>query len=533
VSAQDDRQGGSPGKHRRPSESERIVTSMLEVINRAPNNASAEQSSEEFPRPRAGLFHTLANEAWARVPVGDHVECHAVRSDEFVALLERNYYHRTGDTPARAELAAAVRRFDAQARFDCPIEEVSLRLAGDQRAIIIDLGDDRWRSVAVTASGIHVLDYHPVAFRRSASMLPLPEPNPNRCDLTPLRALHSTFDRDENWALTLAWMLGCYRPWGSYAVYSVTGEANSGKSSMARVITSIVDPAQTALRSLPNNRRDLTAASRHAQVLSFDNVSAVPGWCSDYLCRLSTRAAEAERRYFTNSGEHFIKIGCPVLLTSIPAVVTAEDLRDRTLVVNFDHLPDEIRQTDMSLARWIKDQGPALFGGLLVALKTGLGRLPSVVPSRKTRMLDHQEWALACAPALGLSEATMTAAHVDNRDRGAVDAVVDSPLGASLIELLEDVPLWEGTAGSLLRVLEGRVPTNERRGQAWLRSPRALSSALRRLATDLRRTGMRIVFDRRGHAHARIISITRGGRPSAPSASAAGPGESKGSPDVN
>jgi hypothetical protein len=103
----------------------------------------------------------------------------------------------------------------------------------------------------------------------------------------------------------------------------------------------------------------------------------------------------------------------------------------------------------------------------------------------------------------------MTAAHIENRDRSAVDSVLDSPVGMALEMLLDKAPRWEGIARDLLMKLEAFLSTGERRDDSWPRTPRGLGGALRRLQPSLRRMGILLRFERCGHGHRRVITIER------------------------
>lgn len=46
---------------------------------------------------------------------------------------------------------------------------VHIRVSGDSGAIYIDLGDEQWRAIRITADGWEVLAQHPVRFRLPAA----------------------------------------------------------------------------------------------------------------------------------------------------------------------------------------------------------------------------------------------------------------------------------------------------------------------------------------------------------------------------
>jgi len=52
---------------------------------------------------------------------------------------------------------------------------------------------------------------------------------------------------------------------------------------------------------MPREDRDLFIAAVNGWVLAFDNVSALPDWISDTLCRLSTGGGFATRQLYSDS----------------------------------------------------------------------------------------------------------------------------------------------------------------------------------------------------------------------------------------
>ena len=55
-------------------------------------------------------------------------------------------------------------------------------------------------------------------------------------------------------------------------------------------------PNTAPLRALPREDRDLFIAASNGHVLAFDNVSGLPAWISDTLCRLATGGGFAVRQ---------------------------------------------------------------------------------------------------------------------------------------------------------------------------------------------------------------------------------------------
>ena len=124
----------------------------------------------------ARLFHATDGTGFADLIIDNHRETWPLRSKRFQAWLRQQYYERTWGAPSPAALNAALNVLEAQAQFDGPQRKVSVRLAGQDGLIYLDLADEFWRCVEIGANGWRIADDPPVRFRRSAGMQPLPLP---------------------------------------------------------------------------------------------------------------------------------------------------------------------------------------------------------------------------------------------------------------------------------------------------------------------------------------------------------------------
>ena len=103
---------------------------------------------------------------------------------------------------------------------------------------------------------------------------------------------------DNDFTLIVAWLLAALRPIGPYPVLALTGEPGAAKSTTATLLRNLVDPNSANLRSMPREERDCWIAANNAGLLVFDNLSRIPIWLSDALCRISTGGGFATHRQF-------------------------------------------------------------------------------------------------------------------------------------------------------------------------------------------------------------------------------------------
>ena len=260
-------------------------------------------------------------------------------------------------------------------------------------------------------------------------------------------------------------------------------------------------------RALPREDRDLFIAANNGHVLAFDNVSGLPGWISDTLCRLATGGGFAVRQLYSDQDEILFNAERPVILNGIEDFVTRPDLADRAVLLALEPIPEKRRQPEGELWRTFEAERPRILGVLLDAIVMGLNRLPHTRLERLPRMADFALWAAACESAFW-SAGTFEAAYRTNRDE-AVDSVIDAdPVASTIRSMMVGRPNGAGTASDLLVVLARAAGERVSKSKGWPDTPRALAGRLRRAVTFLRKISIDVKFSRDGgRTRARMIRI--------------------------
>ena len=476
----------------------------------------------------AELFHAPDGTAFADLDINGHRETWPVRSKGFRRWLARQYFEATQGAPSSEALQSTLNVIEAKAHFDAPEREVHIRVGGLDGRLYLDLGDEAWRAVEIDATGWRVIDKPPVRFRRAAGMQPLAMPVPGG-SIETLRSFLNV-QSDSDFVLVVAWALAVLRNRGPYPVIVLSGEQGSAKSTFSAILRALLDPNTAPLRALPREDRDLFIAASNGHVLAFDNVSGLPAWISDTLCRLATGGGFSVRQLYTDQDEVLFDAARPVILNGIEDIVTRPDLADRAMLLTLEPIPEERRRPEAELWAAFEAERPRILGVLLDAVVEGLQRLPETRLPKLPRMADFALWATACETALWPA-GTFWAAYSRNRDE-AVEGVIDAdPIAAAVRAVMATRTVWTGTASDLLGALAEVAGERVAKSKTWPDSPRALAGRLRRAATFLRKVGIEIGFDREGRARTRTIRITAtqthagpedaGARPSAPSASSA------------
>jgi hypothetical protein len=403
------------------------------------------------------------------------------------ALLARRYYMASQRAPGRQAVEDALAVLAGRAIYDGKARRVHARVAERDGRIYVDLCDERWRAVEITADGWHIVDEPPVYLIRRRGMQPLPVPvTGGSLDL--LRAYLPAREQRDRRAV-IAWLVQAYRPIGPYPVLILCGEQGSGKSMTARILRTLIDPSVALVRTMPRDERDLILAARNGWVVSLDNLSGAPPWLSDAICRLSTGGGMSTRELYTDADEIIIDVQRPVACNGIEVIATRPDLADRAIVVMLDPIPDEARRPEAQIWAQFAQDAPAIVGAICDTVVCALHRLPGVRLKRLPRMADHALWIEAASPALGWEPGTYPTDFMRARDEIVGAAAEDSPVGIALMLLIERDKVWRGTATDLLTVLGTLANEAVRHSKAWPPTPRALTNSIARLAPALRARG--------------------------------------------
>jgi DNA polymerase-1 len=278
-------------------------------------------------------------------------------------------------------------------------------------------------------------------------------------------------------------------------------------------------------------------AALGAWLVAYDNLSHLPQWLSDCLCRLATGGGFSTRMLYTDDEEMIFSAKRPVLLTSIEDVVVAGDLLDRSVRITLDQIEPAKRRTETEVWAAFNQGLPQVLGALLDAVCGGLRLLPGIKLASLPRMADFALWAEACCQAAGLKPLTFLSAYNRCRQDSVCHALEASTIAAVLLGWVEaildveETPVGGSiervtTASELLRELNARAGDRAKQ-KGWPTRPNHLTGQLRRIAPALRQVGVEVIYDRTGKNRNRNITIRAtaldngGNSSSAPSASSA------------
>ena len=416
------------------------------------------------------LFHDERNDGYAVTVHNGIRRTLKLRGRDFRRWLAGTYYATTGRAANNEAVATAMSVLEAKATFDGRQLELSNRFAMRDGAVYIDLADSKWRVVKITASGWEIMGKPPVLFRRYSHQQALPDPVRDG-RLSGIHK-HLAIRSADNKLLLEAWLVACAFSSAPRPVITFHGPQGGTKSTSARVLKSVTDPSVTESVDLGKSPADLAQVLDHNGVTCFDNLTGIPSWAADMLCRAVTGGAFSKRELYSDDSDILLTFKRPIIVTGINIPTHAPDLLDRLLLIELERIQPENRIDEATFWSRFNAERPQLFGALLDAIAGTLKHLPIVKLNKLPRMADFARVACAYAEYAGVGADKMLDIIMSNASRQTEEILDADPVASAIRDFIQKRGAWSGTAGELLKLLNESQP-----------SPRADTASIRR-ATD-------------------------------------------------
>jgi len=366
------------------------------------------------------LFTTPEGEPHAALSIDGHVETHEIRGTRFRRWIRGHFYATERNRlEAQAEQAAerliqqlggmlpptgipvkkpavvrdqtlsdAIAQLEAKADYERRVEEAYVRVGHHDGKIYVDLGSDKWEVVEIGPEGWHIIDTPPIRFVRPKGMLELPHPEKGGAleDFKNVLPLSDSEEDTKAWTLIAAFLMVGLRPdHPEFPIMIVLGPQESGKSVTCRMIRNILDPNKVEDTGSPRSMEELHIDAECSWLLGYDNLTSIPGWLSDALCRISTGSAFTKRTHYTNRDREIFTATQPQIMNGIADVVSKGDIVSRGLMVTLS--PPEERREKSEVWKEFFDARPKILGALYDAVATGL---KSEAEGEEVELLDHR-----------------------------------------------------------------------------------------------------------------------------------------------
>lgn len=417
--------------------------------------------------------------------------------------LARMYYDAHGAAPSQSALADAMTVLEGVAANEAP-RTLHLRVACHDGGVVVDLGRPEGDCVIITpGAGWSRQGRSPVLFRRSGAMKPLPPPIHEGDGLDRLRQLVNT--DEDGFRVLVAWLVAAFIPNLPHPILAFRGEQGTGKSYAAQMVISLVDPSGAPKRSAPRDLKGWATQAFNSWALCLDNVSVIPDWLSDALCRAVTGEGVVDRALYTDDDVVVLEFRRVLAMTTIDAGSLAADLAERLVTIELHLISDEQRREEGELNQAFNDAHAAILASLFDLLADVLFARESVTLTSKPRMADFARILAAVDKVNGWSTLDL---YRDAARTAIADVLESEPFADAVVKLIDRQQdgEWQGTAQALLNATD----TPERLPKKWPKDATRASGQLRRLAPSLRTIGINFDDTQRGPKpkKERLITLT-------------------------
>ncbi|GAB3995308.1 hypothetical protein GCM10029992_12220 [Glycomyces albus] len=224
-------------------------------------------------------------------------------------------------------------------------------------------------------------------------------------------------------------------------------------------------------------------------MVGLDNLSGVPDWLSDTICRAVTGDGDVRRRLYTDGDHSVFSFRRCVILNGIDLGALAGDLGDRMLPIELRRISEESRREETEMwPQWSRVH-PGLLGALLDLVTSVKAALPFVELPSKPRMADFARVLAAVDKVHGSSG---LGRYLSKQASAAKDALTADIFAVRITETISET--FTGTSADLLAKVKPDDP-EWRPPKRWPGNARAVTQRLKRQAPVMRKAGWQVSDD--------------------------------------
>ena len=476
---------------------EKVINGCQEAYRRA-HPTQGEILTRDCEETIKGYYRDQQGNSFLVLPIDDHLEVCTTNSSRFRNWLAKRYRHKYKSPPGNEALKQA--RIQAEAKCeDAPQVELYNRVGWYRGVICYDLTTPDWRGVMITKDGWEIVSLPPI-FRRynhqAEQVIPV-----KGYDAKKILEFCNINEGDH--CLFMTALASFLIPDIPHVIPVQVGEQGTGKSNNSRMIKSLCDPSKVMLISSPKDLEQAQMIADKHWINTFDNLSRIPEWFSDFLCRAVTGEGDMKRSLYTNDKEFIRTYRRCFVLNGIGNSVCRPDLLDRAIIIDIPPLK-ETRPEKQIIDEW-KALLPGTLGGFFTAISGAMAIVSTVKGHERFRMADFAQWGAALAEALGYSRDEFFKKYQESVAYKWEDTAEENPIIQKLTCLVEsNKGKWCGSVTTLLEYIKPETSGFAARrvgyGKRIIDNPKALASELMRIAPVMRSIGIDIARGKKREA---------------------------------
>jgi putative DNA primase/helicase len=386
----------------------------------------------ERVRDRVRFWKTPKGQAYGDFPHRGQLHAWPIDSGEAESWFYNEWIVMFGTVPPMFTMTPALKYFMSQGVLSDEIHDPALRVKRtDDGNIYVDLATPAGDIVEIKPGSWSLKKKNGIKFILGSGELPQMIPDPSG-DIHLLKKYLPPMT-DMEYKLMLSWLIGAYTAHDGFPVLVLSGGPGTAKSSVTTFLKKLVDPNDDNSATPPKDAGDIASMIKKSYVVYIDNISTIPGWLSDQLCRLTAGDSSiGGRKLYTNHGDASFKAKRPVLLAGIPQFVERADLMDRCISIELQTIKEEDRKVwEDFVVEFDKDR-PKILGGIFNVIAQAMLDRPTVKPTKLPRLAGFGKTMWAAEKHLGWEPGEFQRIWDSNTEEKSQEIIGASPVAQAL-----------------------------------------------------------------------------------------------------
>ena len=376
------------------------------------------------------------------IKVANHAEIMPIQSKKFEFYISKLYFDSTkGEKVANSEsVNNAIRVIHAQSLFSGQERTLGLRVAWGKKnsEIYYDLGNSDWDAIKITSANWSISKMSDAVlfsrFNQKAQVMSSRE--------YPLDIFDQYLDlmQIKNLATRLlikVWTIALLIPDIPHPIAIIHGEKGGLKTTFCKYQKRLVDPDRIEVNNIPNEKAEFVQQMYHNYLAIYDNVKYLPPWFSDEVCKAVTGAGNSKRTLYTNDDDTIYDYKRCIMISGINNWLTEPDALDRSIIVELERPPDDLRKEEAEVEAKFEEMRPKLFGYLLDSLVKTLQIKPQIKLTKLDRMADFEVWGEAISRSMGYEPMEFVNAYRENIGIQNIEAIENHQLAQVVVKFVD------------------------------------------------------------------------------------------------
>lgn len=440
------------------------------------------------------LFHDELKDPHIRLFINNHHEIWRLRSKQFKRWAGKLFWDHSGKAINSDALNNSLLVLEGKAGFDGKQYCLSNRIAFFENAIWYDLADREWRAVKITSGGWEIVNDPPILFRRYSHHQAQVAPGTDG-DVHDFLQFVNVADK-KNQLLLLIYLVSCFIPDFPHPVINIYGSQGSAKSTLSKFLRKLIDPSAIEVSEFSRVPAELIQKFSHHWFVCFDNVSHIPEWVSDLVCKAVTGAGFSKRELYSDDEDVIYSFKRCIGINGINLVAAKPDLLERSILLELERINETDRKQEKVILEEFDLMRAGIIGAIFGAVSGAMEFYPTIQLSVLPRMADFATWGCAIAEAIGYSKEEFLLAYDQNIKQQNDEVLMESFEASAVIELMTDQAEWKGTSSDLLselkRVASESLGIDTDKEKSFPKAASVLSRRLNQLRPNLETVGIKI-----------------------------------------